>query len=72
MDDPKHGEDCMCDDCIKFQGLVEMGEAEYESDALNAKIIALQAENKRLKAKIERLSEPDPRDLPDWESGYCT
>ena len=33
---------------------------------------ALQAENERLKAKIERLSEPDPRDLPDWESGYCT
>lgn len=43
MEDPRHHEDCMCDDCIKFQELVEAGEAEYEVDALNKRIEELEA-----------------------------
>ncbi len=42
MDEPKHHEDCMCDNCIKFQELVSEGLAEYESDTTENKIKSLE------------------------------
>ncbi len=64
MDDPKHSESCMCDACIRFQELVEAGEAEYEGDALRAEIAQLKAtiaqvaeeERERIRKRIAEMT----------------